>query len=473
MSVPKLITTISPITLKPIYTRPALQPDEIPELVSRAQDAFKTFRFTHPLSERQAIVRKFLDTALASKDEISTQVTEQMGRPIRFTPSEIETMVKRGEYLLNISSEALAGVPGDPEPGFTRFVRKEPVGVVLIIFPWNYPYLTLVNSLVPAILAGNAVILKPSPQTPTSAEWALSMFLNAGLPLDVVQCFHSVDADVIAQVIQCPEISLVSFTGSHEGGLAVQKAAVGRTIPVMLELGGNDPAYVREDVDIAWTAEQIVDGAVFNSGQSCCAIERVYVHESIYDEFCDKVVEVVKGYKLGDPRLEGATLGPVVSVASARRIREDVKEAVEKGAKRITPAGVFEEGEKLGETFVGIEVLKDCTHDMRIMTTETFGPTIPIMSVPSDEAAIKLMNDSNLGLTASIWTKDFEKGTELLEGVEAGTVFLNRSDYPSPDLAWTGWKESGRGVTLGRGGFEAFVKSWSWHLKMYKAEPEC
>ena len=269
------------------------------------------------------------------------------------------------------------------------------------------------------------------------------------------------------QLIQSPEISLVAFTGSHVGGIAVQKAASGRTIPVTLELGGNDPAYVRGDVDLAWAAEEIVEGAVFNSGQSCCAIERVYVHELIYEEFCRKVVEVVSRYKLGDPRDPETLIGPVISVAAASRIRADVQDALSKGAKRLTPEVLFAAGESLAPTFVGIQILKDCNHSMNIMTTETFGPTIPIMSVSSDEEAIELMNDSNLGLTASIWTKDVAKGEELVEKVEAGTVFVNRCDYPSPDLAWTGWKDSGRGVMLGRGGFEAFVKSRSFHLKDY------
>ena len=390
-----------------------------------------------------------------------------MGRPIRYTAKEIETMVQRGEYLLSISSEALSDVPGVPEAGITRFIRKEPVGVVLIIFAWNYPYLILANSLIPAILAGNTVILKGSPQTPSVVEHVTKVFADVGLPENVLQYVHCGDLGVMEQLIQAPEVGLVCFTGSHQGGIAVQKAASDRTIPVTLELGGNDPAYVRADVDVHWAAEQIVDGAVFNSGQSCCSIERVYVHESIYEEFCRQVVDVVKGYKLGDPREKSTTIGPVVSAAAAKRIRADVEDAIAKGAKLISPSGVFEAAEKLGETFVGIEVLRDCTHDMRIMTTETFGPTIPIMLVSSDEQAIELMNDSTLGLTASVWTKNSKQGAEIVERVEAGTVFVNRCDYPSPDLAWTGWKDSGRGVTLGKGGFDAFVKSRSWHLKDY------
>lgn len=464
---PPTLTTISPITNSPLTTRTALTHSDVSPLVTRSKTAFKTFRHAHPLSVRQSLVRDFLNCILSRKDELAALITQEMGRPIRYTAKEIETMVQRGEYLLSISSEALSDVPGVPEAGITRFIRKEPVGVVLIIFAWNYPYLILANSLIPAILAGNTVILKGSPQTPSVVEHVTKVFADVGLPENVLQYVHCGDLGVMEQLIQAPEVGLVCFTGSHQGGIAVQKAASDRTIPVTLELGGNDPAYVRADVDVHWAAEQIVDGAVFNSGQSCCSIERVYVHESIYEEFCRQVVDVVKGYKLGDPREKSTTIGPVVSAAAAKRIRADVEDAIAKGAKLISPSGVFEAAEKLGETFVGIEVLRDCTHDMRIMTTETFGPTIPIMLVSSDEQAIELMNDSTLGLTASVWTKNSKQGAEIVERVEAGTVFVNRCDYPSPDLAWTGWKDSGRGVTLGKGGFDAFVKSRSWHLKDY------
>ncbi|RPB27229.1 ALDH-like protein [Terfezia boudieri ATCC MYA-4762] len=462
-----ILTTISPITNLPITTRPALTPSDIPALTSRALTAFKSFRYTHPLPARQKLAQDFLTAILSHKDDLASCLTTEMGRPTRYAVSEIRTMVSRGEYLLSLSTSALSDVPGVPEPGFKRFIRKEPVGVVLVIFAWNYPYLILVNSLIPAILAGNTVILKGSPQTPSVVEKVVKLFNEVGLPENVLQYVHCGDAAVIEQLIQSPEISLVAFTGSHAGGIAVQKAASERTIPITLELGGNDPAYVRGDVDVAWAAEEIVEGAVFNSGQSCCAIERIYVHESIYEEFCQKVVEVIKGYKLGDPRDPETTIGPVISAAAASRIRADVQDALSKGAKRLTPEGLFAAAESLAPTFVGIEILRDCNHSMNIMTTETFGPTIPIMPVSSDKEAIDLMNDSNLGLSASIWTKDVAKGEELVEKVEAGTLFVNRCDYPSPDLAWTGWKDSGRGVTLGRGGFESFVRSRSWHLKNY------
>lgn len=216
------------------------------------------------------------------------------------------------------------------------------------------------------------------------------------------------------------------------GGIAVQKAAASRVIPIGLELGGKDPAYVRPDVNLAWAAENIVDGAIFNSGQSCCSIERVYVHETVHDDFLREVVKVLEGYKLGDPLDKSTQIGPVVSAKSAKTISEHITDAEDKGAINLTPERAFAEGVRLGETFVRPELLAQCDHSMRIMTEETFGPIIPVMKVSSDEEAVKLMNDSQFGLTASIWTKDTETGEKLVERVEAGTVFVNRCDYPSP-----------------------------------------
>lgn len=296
---------------------------------------------------------------------------------------------------------------------------------------YKYPYLILINSLVPALLAGNTLLLKPSPQTPTIAEHIVSIFAQAGLPQNVLQTVHCGNLTTLETLIREPDLGSIAFTGSVAGGIAVQKAASSRVVHVGLELGGKDPAYIRPDVDIAWAAEEIVDGAVFNSGQSCCSVERVYVHEKIYDEFLEKLVGVLNGYKLGDPFDKTTHLGPVVSIKSAQAIIEQVKDAENKGARNLTP-DVFSAGSKLGETFVRPEILADCNHKMRIMTEETFGPIIPVMKVSSDEEAVNLMNDSEFGLTASIWTKDVGTGQKLAEQVEAGTVFVNRCDYPSP-----------------------------------------
>jgi acyl-CoA reductase-like NAD-dependent aldehyde dehydrogenase len=292
--------------------------------------------------------------------------------------------------------------------------------------------LILVNSLIPALLAGNTVILKPSPQTPTIVEHIADIFAEAGLPKNVIQYFHSGSSSTIESIVRNPQISLVCFTGSVAGGLAVQKAASDRIVNVGLELGGKDPAYIRDDVDLAWVAEEIVDGAVFNSGQSCCSLERVYVDEKVHDEFVEKVQAVLKNYKLGDPFDKSTHLGPVVSKRSKEAIEAHIKDALDKGAKDATPENESFKSPPADGNFVKPTLLTGVDHTMTVMTEETFGPVIPVMKVKSDEEAIKLMNDSEFGLTASIWTKDTKKGEDLAESVEAGTVFVNRCDYPAP-----------------------------------------
>lgn len=301
----------------------------------------------------------------------------------------------------------------------------------------QYPYLILVNALIPAILAGNSVILKPSPQTPTIVERVSEIFSAAGLPEGVLQYFHCGTPTVMETIVRDPRIALVCFTGSVAGGLAVQRAAADRIVNIGLELGGKDPAYVRSDVDISWAAEEIVDGAVFNSGQSCCSLERIYVDESIHDNFVEAVQKVLKGYRLGDPFDKSTHVGPVISTRSKEAIESHIQDAVSKGAKDATPANETFDNLPTQGNFVKPTLLTGVDHTMTVMTEETFGPVIPVMKVKSDAEAVKLMNDSEFGLTASIWTKDTDKGYELAEDVEAGTVFVNRCDYPSPvSLKW-------------------------------------
>ncbi|TQV98688.1 hypothetical protein V2A60_007603 [Cordyceps javanica] len=462
----EVINTLSPTTGEIVITRNGASATDLDLLPKVATEAFQSFRKT-TLKERQEIVKKFLKGLADREAELAEELTVQMGRPIAFTGKEITTAVKRGEYLLKISDEALQDTDGEAEKGFKRFIRKVPVGTVLVIFAWNYPYLILVNSLVPAILAGNSVILKPSPQTPTIVERVSEIFTAAGLPQGVLQYFHCGSPSTMETIVRDPRIELVCFTGSVAGGLAVQKAASDRIVSIGLELGGKDPAYVRGDVDIEWAAEEIVDGAVFNSGQSCCSLERVYVDESVHDAFVEAVQKVLKGYKVGDPFDKGTHVGPVISSRSKAAIEDHIKDAVAKGAKDATPANETFDNLPTKGNFVKPTLLTGVDHNMVVMTEETFGPVIPVMKVKSDAEAIKLMNDSEFGLTASIWTKDTDKGYELAEDVEAGTVFVNRCDYPSPDLAWTGWKNSGHGQTLSKFGFDAFVKLKSFHLKDY------
>lgn len=507
------ITTISPTTNEPVLTRNGASRADLDLLPKIATEAFDSYRKT-PLAERQAIVSKALELITAKTDVLSRELTEQMGRPIAFTGKEVATAVKRGEYLVKISGEALGDTEGEAETGFKRFIRKLPVGPVLVITTWNvssamalspsyafvtnkgvpvqYPYLILVNALIPALLAGNSVIVKPSPQTPTTIEQVASAFAEAGLPAGVLQYFHAGSPTSIETIVRDPRIAHVCFTGSVAGGLAVQKAASDRLVSVGLELGGKDPAYVRGDVDIAWAAEEIVDGAVFNSGQSCCSLERVYVDESIHDRFVLEVKKVLEGYKLGDPSDAGTHVGPVISKRAKEAIEEHVRDALEKGATDATPENATFKSTPPKGNFVAPRLLTGVTHEMKVMRDESFGPIIPVMKVKGDRDAVEKMNDSEFGLTASIWTKDVETGYQVAEDVEAGTVFVNRCDYPSwvsaraprsrddpatralicilttaQDLAWTGWKNSGKGVTLSRFGFDQFVKLKSYHLKDY------
>ncbi|MCJ1436540.1 hypothetical protein MMC27_005919 [Xylographa pallens] len=462
----EVLVTISPSTNKPIVYRNALSAPDIALLPRRAESAFESFRQT-TLKERQAIVGKALDALISKQDQLAKELTEQMGRPIAYATKEITTAVARGRYLLKISEDALKDTDGELEGGFKRYIRKLPVGPVLILFAWNYPYLILVNSLIPALLSGNAVILKPSPQTPTIVEHIHYIFTEAGLPPDVIQFFHCGAQMQLESIIRSPQIRHICFTGSVSGGLSVQLAAAHRIVNVGLELGGKDPAYVRADVDVKWAAEEIVDGAVFNSGQSCCSIERVYVDEKIHDEFVAAVQETLKGYKLGDPMDPNTNVGPVVSKRSLNMINVHIQDALVKGAVDMTPPNQSFFSPPADGNYVKPTLLVGVTHDMDIMNEETFGPIIPVMKVGDDEEAVRLMNDSEFGLTASIWTKDVKRGEELAGGVEAGTVFVNRCDFPSPDLAWTGWKNSGKGVTLSKFGFEQFVKLKSFHVKDY------
>ncbi|EXJ84159.1 NAD-dependent aldehyde dehydrogenase [Capronia epimyces CBS 606.96] len=467
--VAEIITTISPTTNKPILTRHGLPPDEILRLGTTAQQAFKSYAKSHPtLESRQKVVAKALEILSQRQDELAQELTEQMGRPIAYTGKEISTAIKRAEYMSKIAPEVLQDVPGEAEPGFKRYLRKEPVGVVLVIFAWNYPYLIMVNSLIPALLAGDTVILKPSPQTPTIVEHIVDIFAAAGLPSNVIQYLHCGNPTDLRPLILSPDVNHICFTGSVAAGLAIQSIASSRvSCSVGLELGGKDPAYVRPDVDAAWAAEEIVDGAIFNSGQSCCSIERVYVHSDIYDAFVQEVKKILANYRLGDPADKSTHIGPVVSSRAKDAILKQVADAKAAGAVDETPENATFASLPPDGNFVAPVLLTNVTHAMSVMRDETFGPVIPVQKVTGDDEAVALMNDSEFGLTASIWTKDVARGEELSRRVEAGTVFVNRADYPSPDLAWTGWKDSGKGVTLSQFGFDQFVKVKSYHLKDY------
>jgi acyl-CoA reductase-like NAD-dependent aldehyde dehydrogenase len=419
---------------------------------------------TVPVAERAALCTKAVDAFVASIDGIAEEITWQMGRPIRFSPIEVRGFEERARHMIAIAAEALADVPLDPKDGFHRFIRHTPLGVVFTIAPWNYPYLTAVNSVMPAIMAGNTVILKHSAQTPLCAERFAEAFTAAGLPEGVFQYLHLNHADT-ERVIKAPEVKFVAFTGSVPGGDMVEKTAAGRFIGVGLELGGKDPAYVRTDANLDHAVDNLVDGAFFNSGQSCCGIERIYVHEDLHDRFVDGVVDLVKGYTLGDPTDPETTLGPMVRTSAANEVRAQIDAAIKAGARAlIDPAGF--PAAKDGTPYMAPQVIVDADHSMDLMVEENFGPVVGIMKVAGDAEAVKLMNDSPYGLTASIWTADADAAVAIGDQIDTGTWFMNRCDYLDPALAWTGVKHSGRGCTLSALGYEHLTRPKSFHLRV-------
>ena len=418
-----------------------------------------------PVAERAAICRRFVGRMVDRVDQLATELTWQIGRPVAQTPFEIRRgFQERATYMADIAPDALADVTLEPRDGFRRFIRREPLGVVLVLAPWNYPYLASVNGVIPAIMAGNSVILKLAQQTPLVSERYAEAFEEAGLPAGVFQYLHASHDDV-ARMIGDPRIAFVAFTGSVAGGHAVQEAASGRFISSNLELGGKDPAYVRPDAPLEPTIANLVDGAFFNAGQSCCAVERIYVHRDVYPAFLDGFVALTRQYRLGNPLQLDTTLGPMVRRTAADFARGQVKEAEAQGARALIDPRAFP-ADAVDTPYMAPQVLVDVDHRMRVMTEETFGPVVGVMAVASDDEAVELMNDSRYGLTASIWTNDVEAAIEIGDRVETGTWFLNRCDYLDPALAWTGVKDSGRGCSLSRLGYEALTRPKSFHLRL-------
>lgn len=460
---PSTFKVISPIDNCVVAERPYAGSAEIAAAAAAARRAQKSWREV-PLAKRQEICRAFVAHITASKQAIGEELTRQMGRPVRYTPNEIGGgLAERSTRMIDMAPEALADLPVGDRAGFTRFIRHEPLGVVLVVAPWNYPFLTAVNAVVPAILAGNSVLLKHSSQTPLVAERFAESFAAAGLPDGVLQVLHITHGDT-EKLIASDAVDFVAFTGSVEGGHAVQKAAAGRFIATGLELGGKDPAYVRHDANLAHAVENLVDGAFFNSGQSCCGIERIYVHASLYDRFVEGFVELTKTYKLGNPLEAETTLGPMVRAQPAEFVRGQIAEAVRQGARSLVDPKLFP-ADRVGTPYLAPHVLVDVDHSMRVMTEESFGPVIGIMKVQSDDEAVRLMNDSQFGLTAAIWTSDPAAALAIGDRIETGTWFMNRCDYLDPDLAWTGVKDSGRGCTLSRLGFDYLTRPKSFHLR--------
>ena len=460
---PEKITCVSPVDGRVYASRPVASKKQIAATFAAAraaQDKWKRLS----LADRAGYCSAAVDAMLAMKDEIVPELAWQMGRPVRYGAGELRGFEERARYMIGIADQALATIDPGPKEGFVRYVRRDPLGVVFTIAPWNYPYLTAVNSIIPALMAGNAVVLKHAAATLLVAERFQAAFDRAKLPAGVFQ--HLVlNHEQTAGVISGGLANMVCFTGSVAGGRAMEQASAGRFINLGLELGGKDPAYVRSDANMAHAVENLVDGAFFNSGQSCCGIERIYVHKAVWGEFVDGFVELTKKYVLGSPLDEATTMGPMVKAEAAAFVRKQIGAAVRAGAKAHIDARAFAM-DRAGTPYMAPQVLTSVTHRMSVMKDESFGPVVGIMKVADDREALELMNDSPYGLTAAIWTQDVDAARTIGNDIATGTVYMNRCDYLDPALTWTGVKDTGRGATLSKVGYEALTRPKSYHLRV-------
>ena len=457
-----MLKTITPIDNSVYVERPYANAIEIETALESSYQTKINWKNTS-LDERKKLISKFVDSFLANNKEIEEELCKQMGRPISQCAGEMRGFEERARYMIENADSALEKVVSKNDSEFDNYIIKDPLGTIFVIAPWNYPYNTSVNSIVPSMLAGNCVILKHSSQTPLCAEQLLKAADNAGIPKNVFQILH-LDHASTSKIISDKRIDHVLFTGSVSGGKEVKKAIGERFIGAGLELGGKDPAYVRADCNFEHTVENLVDGSYFNSGQSCCGIERIYVDEGIYDNFVDAFKAQTEKYILDNPLDESTNLGPVVKLSAANSIRNQISKALNAGANNIIDLAKFK-NDNSDNCYVAPSALINVDHSMEFMMEETFGPTVGIMKVKNENDAEVLMNDSPYGLTASIWTSDINFAANFGNKIQTGTFFMNRCDYLDPGLAWTGVKDTGMGITLSVLGFDHLTRAKSYHLR--------
>lgn len=451
---------ISPVDGSVYAERRALPLAEAEAAISQARAAQGAWS-AQALTARIATVMAGFDALEAMAAEIVPELAWQMGRPVRYG-GEFGGVRERATYMAAIAPDVLADQVIEDSARVTRMIAREPQGLVFVIAPWNYPFLTAVNTIVPALIAGNAVVLKHASQTLLAGERLAEAFHKAGVPEDVFQNVV-LDHATTEALIAARAFDFVNFTGSVGGGRAIERAAAGTFTGTGLELGGKDPGYVRADADLDAAVDGLMDGAMFNSGQCCCGIERIYVHESLYDAFVDKAVSWVRGQRLGNPLDSATTMGPMAHARFAAIVREQIAEAVADGAKALIDAAEFPADD--GGAYLAPQILVNVSHDMRVMREESFGPVVGIMPVRDDAEAIALMNDCAYGLTASIWTRNTQAARAIGTQIQTGTVLMNRCDYLDPALCWTGCKDTGRGAALSALGFHALTRPKSYHLK--------
>lgn len=460
----KMIQCISPVDGRVYAERPALSVAEAEAAATRAKAAQPNWAAL-PLEDRIAKVKAGVAALNDMKDRVVEELAWQMGRPVRYG-GEYSGLNERSDYMFNTASEALAPMIAEESDAFERRIERAPHGVVFVIAPWNYPYMTAMNTIVAALIAGNSVILKHASQTLLVGERIAEALHKGGVPEDVFQNIV-LDHATTEHLIQGRHFGFVNFTGSVGGGAAIERAAAGTFTATGLELGGKDPGYVMEDADLDWAVDTLMDGAMFNAGQCCCGIERIYVASPLYDTFVEKAVAWAEALKLGNPFDETVTIGPMANVRFAKTVREQVAEAEAAGARQLVSADKFLDDD--GGAYLAPKILVNVDHSMRVMKEESFGPVVGIMPVANDDEALKLMNDSPYGLTASLWTQDAERAWNIARRIDTGTVFMNRADYLDPAICWTGCKDTGRGGSLSPLGFHAVTRPRSYHFRKVKS----
>jgi acyl-CoA reductase-like NAD-dependent aldehyde dehydrogenase len=450
---------ISPVDNSVYAKRAPMSPDAARQAVARAHAAQNDWA-ARPLDARIALVREAVAIIGQQNAEIVPELAWQMGRPVRYG-GEFGGFQERANHMADIAASALAPISIEDSDQFQRYIKRVPHRAVLVIAPWNYPYMTAINVVAPALIAGNVVLLKHATQTLLVGERLARAFHAAGVPEAVFQNLY-LDHATTAQLIADKSFGFVNFTGSVQGGRAIEQAAAGSFTGLGLELGGKDPGYVMDDADIQAAAETLIDGAMFNSGQCCCGIERIYVAEAVFDQFVEIAVAIVNSYQLGNPLDSDTSLGPMAHARFAALVRAQTDDAISRGAKALIDPARFPANKG---AYLMPQILLDVDHSMPVMQEESFGPVVGIMKVRNDAEAIALMNDSQYGLTAALWTPDLDRATHVADQLDTGTVFMNRCDYLDPALCWTGCKDTGRGGSLSEIGFHNLTRPKSYHMK--------
>ena len=449
----------NPANGRPVASLPADDAASVRAKVAAARAAQPRWAAT-ALRTRLETIARFRAAVIAQAEDLAAILTTEVGKPIAQSRNELKGLVGRLDFFLEETARTLrprkvSGAGG----GVEEVIAHEPLGVIANVSAWNYPYFVGANVFVPALATGNSVLYKPSEFSTLTGLAIARMLHESGVPDDVF--IPVVGTGEVGSALVRQPVDGVFFTGSYATGKRIAQAVRGRMVRLQLELGGKDPVYVCEDVDVAAAAAGIADGAFYNTGQSCCSVERIYVHERVFDAFLAAFVKVVSGFRTGDPQADATYIGPLTRAPQIKVLEQQVADALRKGAKvlaggkRVKAKGNWFEPTVL----VGVD------HTMSVMREESFGPVIGLMPVKDDAEAVRLMNDTEYGLTAGIYTRNRRRAQRVLAQVRAGSVYWNCCDRVSPRLPWSGLGHSGIGLTLSTYGIEAFTRTKAWHLR--------